>query len=65
LSRIGLPGILPAPWVGDSSSSRCRVYDGLHVTSDGSRVYAEYITQRLLETALRGRGEKSPRGVPH
>ncbi|HKC51787.1 MAG TPA: SGNH/GDSL hydrolase family protein, partial [Myxococcota bacterium] len=39
-------------------------YDGLHVTADGSRVYAEYITQRLLETALRGRGEKTPGGVP-
>jgi lysophospholipase L1-like esterase len=28
-------------------------YDGIHVTADGSRIYAEYITQRLLETVLR------------
>ena len=28
-------------------------YDGVHVTNDGSRVYAEYITQRLLDTVLR------------
>jgi lysophospholipase L1-like esterase len=28
-------------------------YDGIHVTADGSRIYADYITQRLLETALR------------
>ena len=28
-------------------------YDGIHVTADGSRIYAEYITQRLAETVLR------------
>jgi hypothetical protein len=28
-------------------------YDGAHVTADGSRIYAEYITRRLLDTVLR------------
>jgi lysophospholipase L1-like esterase len=27
-------------------------YDGIHVSAEGSQVYAEFITQRLLETAL-------------
>ena len=27
-------------------------YDGIHVTAAGSKIYAEYITRRLLETAL-------------
>jgi len=28
-------------------------YDGIHVTADGARIYADYITKRLLETVLR------------
>ncbi len=36
-------------------------YDGIHVTAEGSRVYAEYITQRLLETALRERESRALR----
>lgn len=36
-------------------------YDGIHVTADGSRVYAEYIVQRLLETALRERESRALR----
>ena len=28
-------------------------YDGIHVTDEGSRAYAEYIARRLGETVLR------------
>ena len=29
-------------------------YDGVHVNDDGSRIYATYITRRLLDTVLSG-----------
>jgi lysophospholipase L1-like esterase len=34
-------------------------YDGIHVTDEGSRVYAEYIARRLEETVLRRSGSRA------
>jgi lysophospholipase L1-like esterase len=33
-------------------------YDGIHVTDEGSRIYAEYIARRLGETVLRRSGSR-------
>ena len=45
-------------------------YDGIHVTDDGSRIYASYITDRLRDTvllsstSLRNRDEEAPLAAP-